>query len=158
MRTFLDAIHQANRFCLLNGRLRVFFVLFFLPSFLRRSGASAGLGIFSRGTGGDRFRRRRKGRVRKSFIKIHRQNIVPVRGYAEIGIRLSPSRTDHREKFILLERMNPLDRQRSHARLLPLLNHETDEQISLFAFVVVFDLRLDLGIQKSICLIKRAHR
>src|SRR4029077_11953197 len=133
------------------------FLLLFFFSFLRRGGASAGLRGLSRRTGLDAFRRRRKSCVRKSFIEIHRQNIVAVRRYAEIRIRLPRSRTDHREKFIFLERMNPLDRQRSDARLLPLLDLETNKYVALFAFVVVFDARLGLGIEKTVCLVKVAH-
>src|SRR6266404_9083932 len=83
---------------------------------------------------------------------------IPVRRYAEIGIRLPPSRTNHHEEFILLERMNPFDRQRSDARLLPLLDLETNKYIALFALVVVFDVRLDLGIEKTVRLVEVTHR
>src|SRR5260370_30924809 len=54
--------------------------------------------------------------------------------------------------------MIPLDREGSDARLPPFLNHEADKQIALFAFVVVFRLLLDLGIEKPVGLIETAHR
>ena len=54
--------------------------------------------------------------------------------------------------------MNPLDRQRSHARLLSFLHLEADKHISFFAFVIVFHVRLDPGIEKTVCLVQVAHR
>src|SRR5437016_1940709 len=54
--------------------------------------------------------------------------------------------------------MNPLDREGSDTRLLSFLNHEADKQIALFALVVVFGLLLNLGIEKTVRLIKGAHR
>ena len=114
--------------------------------------------MLCRRTGGDAFRRCRKARLGKSFIKIKRQNVIPVGRYTEIGIWLPRSRTDNAEKLIFLEGMIPLDREGSDARLLPFLNHEADKQIALFALVVVFGLLLDLGIEKPVRLIKTEHR
>ena len=54
--------------------------------------------------------------------------------------------------------MNALDRQRGHARLLPFLHSEVDEQVAIFALVVIFDLGFHLRVQKSVCLIKKLHR
>src|SRR5205807_8620361 len=97
-------------------------------------------------------------RLGKSFIKIKRQNVIPVGRYTEIGIRLPRSRTDNAEKLIFLEGMIPLYREGSDARLLSFLNHEADKQIALFALVVVFGLLLNLGIEETVRLIKGAHR
>src|SRR5467141_1289989 len=74
------------------------------------------------------FRGCRKARLGKSFVKIKRQNIVPVGRYPEIGIRLFCSGAAYTEKLIFLEGMIPLNREGSDARLLPFPNHEADKQ------------------------------
>ena len=108
--------------------------------------------------GGDAVGCCRKTGLGKSLVKIKRQNIVPVGRHAEIGVRLPRSGADYPEEFLFFDRMNPLDRQRSHARLFPFLHRETDKHIAFFAFVIVCDLPLDPGIEKAICLVQIAHR
>src|SRR5207253_9253845 len=54
--------------------------------------------------------------------------------------------------------MIPLYREGGDARLFSFLNHKADKQIALFAFVVVFGLLFDFGIEKTVRLVKRAHR
>jgi len=152
--TFHNAIHEPYRVGLLNRRLGILFLLLFFCFVPRRRRAPSGVRFLCRRTGGDAFRRCRKARLGKSFVKIKRQNVVPVGRYAEIGIRLPRSRADNVEKFGFLESMIPLDRERGDARLLSFLNHEADKQIALFALVVVFSLLFDLGIEKPVRLDK----
>src|SRR5713226_7198267 len=158
LRTFLNVIYQPNRLGLLDRRLGLFFLLLLFSISLRGSRASASVRFLRRRSGGNTFRCRRKARFGKSFVKIKRQYIVPVRRHPEIRIRLSRSRAYNGAKLILLKSMNPLDQQRRNARLLPFLDLEADKHVALFAFVIVFDLRLDLRVEKPVRLIKVAHR
>src|SRR6266568_5172904 len=145
--------HQPDRLGLLNRPLGLFFLLFFFSIFLRGTGASSGVRFLRPRTSGDEFGGCRKAGPWKSFVKIKCQDVVPVGRHAEIGIWLAWSRTDHAEKFVFLERMIPLDRQRSDAGLLSFLNREADKQVTLFPLVVVFDLLFDPGIEKPVRLV-----
>src|SRR5260370_21355229 len=118
--------HKPYRMGVLNRGLGLLFLLLFFFLGLRRSRAPPGVRSLCRRTGRDGFRCCRKSRLGKSFVKIKRQNVVPVGRYAEIGIRLPRSRADYAKKFLFLEGMTPLDREGSDARLFPLLNHEAD--------------------------------
>src|SRR6267378_4276641 len=104
------------------------------------------------------FRGGTKAGLRESFIEINRQDVVAVGRNAKLGVRLSGRRTNHGKKFLFLKSMNALDRKGSDTSLLSLLNFETDKQIVLFALVVILDLVRDLGVQKSVRQVKKAHR
>src|SRR5260370_38394953 len=54
--------------------------------------------------------------------------------------------------------MKAFDRKRCDARLLSLLDHKANKQLTLFALVIVFVLPLNLGIKKSARLINISHR
>ena len=53
--------------------------------------------------------------------------------------------------------MIPFNGQRSYSRLLSFLHFEANEHVSFFALVIVLYLRLDLRVQKPVCLIQVAH-
>ncbi len=104
------------------------------------------------------LRCRREPRFRKPFVKIQRQNVVSVRFHVELGVRLARRRGNHVQQLVLLERMDPIDIQRRHARLLAFLNHKTNHQIAFFSLVVVQRLPVHRRLQKSVCQVQIPHR
>jgi len=90
LRAFQNVIHKPYRFGLLNRRLGILFLLLLFSFVLRRSRAPSGVRFLCRRTGGDAFRRCRKARLGKSFVKIKRQNVVPVCRYARNRNTVAP--------------------------------------------------------------------
>ena len=54
--------------------------------------------------------------------------------------------------------MNAFDIQRGYPGLFAFLNKEPHQQVPFFAFVVVVDLRLHRGVQKTVRQVQVEHR
>src|SRR5260370_40717015 len=85
-RAVLEVIHQPSRLGLLNRPLDLFFLLLFFSISLRGPGAPAGVRFLRPRISGGEFGGCRKAGPWKSFVKIKRQDVVPVGRHAEIGI------------------------------------------------------------------------
>ena len=100
---------------------------------------------------------RRKSSLGKPLVEIESENIVAVGSHAKVGVGLAGSRSHDSQQLVLLKSMNSLNGQRSDSCLLAFLHCEADEQISFFAFVIIFHVRRDFAIQKAVCLIQSLH-
>src|ERR1051325_3998474 len=116
-----------------------------------------GGGSLLRSVGRNALCGRQKSSLGKPLVKIESENIVAVGGHAKVGVGLAGSRSHDSQQLVLLKSMNSVNGQRSDSCLLAFLDGEADEQISFFAFVIIFHVRRDSGIQKAVCLIQSLH-
>ena len=113
--------------------------------------------FFLRRGGRNAFRRRGKGGLGKSFVKVKRQDVVAVGAHAEIGIGLAGTGTDDSQELVLLEGLSSLDPERGYSRLLAFEHREADEQVPFFALVIILHPGNDSGVKKTVGLIQALH-
>src|SRR5207244_10714886 len=92
--------------------------------------------FFLRRGGRNAFRRRGKGGLGKSFVKVKRQDVVAVGAHAEIGIGLAGTGTDDSQELVLLEGLSSLDPSRAYSRWLAFETREVVNKYPSFAILI----------------------